>query len=104
MPKSISPLKINDRVVSHEREMVELLSNQLKSVFTIEDQSNVALIQPQSLTEATIENMCHIGSNLVRTYIKKLKPNKAEGPDEIYARIFEGMRRIDIFSVSHYIF
>ena len=87
--KSIGPLKANDKLVNSDGEMVELLSDQFKSVYTIEDNSGIAVLQTQYLTEEIMEEMGDIGSDLVREYLKRVKPNKAEGPDEIYARILK---------------
>ena len=87
VPKSIGPLKENDKVVSNDTEIVELLSNQFTSVFTVEDYSDFELLETKSLTDETIGEIGDISSDLVRSYLKRVKPNKAEGPDEIYARI-----------------
>ena len=91
--KSIGPLKANDRLVGNDTEMVELLSEQFESVFTIEDQSNLSLLQIQPLTEQSMVQLGDISSDLVRTYLKRVKPNKAEGPDEVYARILKECER-----------
>ena len=41
--------------------------------------------------------------NLVRVYLKKLKANKAEGPDAVYARILRECEK-EITSIGHNIF
>ena len=92
-PKSIGPLKVDDTIVSKDNDMVELLGNQFQSVFTIEDDSNIALLQPQILTEVTMWELGNISSETVRAYLKKLKPNKSEGPDGICARILKECER-----------
>ena len=91
--KSVGPLKVNDVVVSEDSEMVELLSDQFKSVFTIEDQGGMALLQPQPVTDEVMDEIGDISSDLVRTYLNKVKPNKAEGPDEVYARVLKECER-----------
>ena len=91
--KSIGPLKANNMLVSKDNEMVELLSNQFSSVFTIEDQSGIALLHPPTVTEETLGELGNVSSDLVRAYLKKLKPNKAEGPDNIYARVLKECER-----------
>ena len=85
--KSIGPLKANDQLVSDDGGMVSLLSNQFSSVFTVEDQGRISLLQTQCVTSEAVEELDDITSDVVRRYLKRVKPNKAEGPDEIYARI-----------------
>ena len=41
-------------VVSRDSEMVEVLNNEFKSVFTIEDESSLASLQPQTETSETV--------------------------------------------------
>ena len=85
--KTIGPLKHNAALIYEDSEMVEVLSDQFKSVFTKENQSEITLLQPQTLTEDSIRDIGNISSEMVRHYLKRVKANKAEGPDEIYARI-----------------
>ena len=84
---------MNDTIVSKDSEMLQLLSDQFKSVFTVEDATGIASIQPQSVTDKTIDEIDRINSELVRTYLKKIRPNKAEGPDDIYAKILNECER-----------
>ena len=92
-PKTIGPLKVNDTIVSKDNEMLQLLSDQFKSVFTVEDATGIASIQPQSVTDKTIDEIDGINSELVRTYLKRIRPNKAEGPDDIYAKVLNECER-----------
>ena len=85
--KSIGPLRVNDEVVSRDSEMVEVLNNEFKSVFTIEDESSLASLQPQTETSEMVGEIGTVSRDLVMKYIRKIKPNKAEGPDEIHARL-----------------
>ena len=95
--KSIGPFKVNDELVSKDSEIVELLNSRFKSVFTVEDESNFAALQPQQLTNESIGDIGNITSELVLTHIKKIRPNKAEGPDEIHARFLrEGERELSV--------
>jgi len=91
--KNIGPFKINDVLVTEDSEMVEVLNDKFQAVFTIEDQSNIAALQPQPETEATIGELGSISSELVLEYLKKVRPNKAEGPDEIHARFLREAER-----------
>ena len=85
--QNIGPLKVNDVVVSRDSEVVEVLNNKFKSVFTVEDEGNFAALQPKLQTEKSIGEVGDIDSELVLSYLKKIRPNKAEGPDEIHARL-----------------
>ena len=92
-PKSIGPLKVHDTVVSEDNEMVKLFSDQFKSVFTIEDTADIESLQSQPLTGAAMGEIDNINSELVRTYLRKIRSNKAEGPDGIYAKILNECER-----------
>ena len=48
---------MNDEVVSRGNESVEVLNNKFKSVFTIEDESTLPLLQPQTETSETEREM-----------------------------------------------
>ena len=87
--KTIGPLKSNDMLISKDDEMLQLFSDQFKSVFTIEEQNGIELLHHQPVTEATMEELGNINRDSVRVHLKQLKPNKAEGPDEVYARILK---------------
>ena len=73
-------------MVSRDSEIVELLNIGSKSVFTIEDESTLPLLQPQT---ETVGETGSVSRELVMKYIKNIRPNKAEAPDEIHARFFE---------------
>ena len=45
--KCIGPLKMNETIISKDNEMVELFSDQFRSVFTVEDQNGLVLLQPR---------------------------------------------------------
>ena len=66
--------------------MVKVLNNRFQSVFTDEDDTNIAALQSQPEIETTISGIGSVSSELVLAYLKKIRPNKAEGPDEIRAR------------------
>ena len=85
--KAVGPIKMNDLVFDKDSEMIELFSDQFRSVYTIEDQREIGMLNPQPLTQESIDDLDHISAELVRGYLKKLKANKAEGPDDIYARV-----------------
>ena len=76
-------------LISKDDEMLQLFSDQFKSVFTIEEQNGIELLHHQPVTEATMEELGNINRDSVRVHLKQLKPNKAEGPDEVYARILK---------------
>ena len=85
--KHIGPLKVNDEVVSRDSDVAKVLNNKFQSVFTDEDDTNIAALQSQPEIETTISGIGSVSSELVLTYLKKIRPNKAEGPDEIHARL-----------------
>ena len=85
--RNIGPLKNNDAIISDDKDMVELLSDQFSSVFTIEDKNETALLQMKCIAKETMSQINDINSELVRKHLSRVKPNKAEGPDEIHARI-----------------
>ena len=73
--------------------MVKVLNNKFQSVFTDEDDTNIAALQSQPEIETTISGIGSVSSELVLTYLKKIRPNKAEGPDEIHARLLRECER-----------
>ena len=86
--KKVGPLKVNGTIVSDESDMVEALNDSFKSVFTIEEGCNLSSLENQA--HRTALGMGEIGGvdKLdVLAKLKLIKPNKAEGPDEIYARV-----------------
>ena len=72
---------------SRDSEIVEVLNNEFKSVFTIEDESTLPLLQPQTETSETVGEIGSVSRELVMKYMRKIRPNKAEGPDETHARL-----------------
>ena len=91
--KHIGPFKVNDEVVSRDSDVVKVLNNKFQSVFTDEDDTNIAALQSQPEIETTISGIGSVSSELVLTYLKKIRPNKAEGPDEIHARLLRECER-----------
>ena len=72
-PHSRARVKVDDTIVSKDNDMVELLGNQFQLLFTIEDDSNIALFQSQILTEATMWELGNIKhSDTVRAYLKRI--------------------------------
>ena len=49
-------LKVNSILVSKDMDMVDVLNNEFKSVFTIEEETNIAALQPQAMTENYYRN------------------------------------------------
>lgn len=86
-PKNIGPFKVNNELISQDSEIVELLNDKFKSVFTVEDESTLTALHHQSVTEHEISDIGIINDKEVLGYIRKIRPNKSEGPDGIYARL-----------------
>ena len=84
--KGIGPIRVNDALISDDGKMAEVLNDKFQSVFTQEDKSNLAALQCQLETDEEIQDIDDIDCNRVLAYIRKIRPNKAEGPDEIHAR------------------
>ena len=84
---AVGPLEANGTTLSEDVEMVEELSKQFKSVFTVEDITNLPTVDYGSVTGDRISDVDLINSDVVLNHIRKVKPNKAAGPDEIYARL-----------------
>ena len=58
------------------------MSFKFQSVFTIED-DNLSMINYNKVTSMTIKEIGCISNHTVLTYLKKIKQNKAEEPDQI---------------------
>ena len=92
---------MKDEVVNRDGEIVEVLNNESKSGFTIEDESTLALLQPQAETsgrtvlhrEVGVGEIGSVSRELVMKHIRKIWPNKAEGPDEIHVRLLRELER-----------
>lgn len=85
--RTVGPLQVNGSVVSSDLEMTECLNNQFKSVFTDENTSNIAKLNCIPVTQNTLDDIQFIDKDMVLKHLKKIRSNKAEGPDEVYARI-----------------
>ena len=67
--------------------MVVVLNNEFKSVFTIEDESSLASLQPQMETSETVGEIGSVSRERVMKHIRKIRPNKAQRPGEMHARL-----------------
>ena len=89
---SVGPLEVNGNLVTEDVEIVEELSSQFKSVFTSEDKSKLPIVDHSLVPPVRLGSIDPISAAVVSTYLKKIKPNKAAGPDEVYARILHEAR------------
>ena len=78
---------MNDEEVSRNSEIVEVLNNEFRSVFTIEDENTLASLQPKTETPETVGEIGECKQGTCDEEYKKIRPNKAKGPDEIQARL-----------------
>ena len=84
--KNVGPLKVNNTIVSEDNKIVEHLNDSFQSVFTTEDVCAMQSLKHPLVTQASICDIANIHSAEVLAHMKRMKPNKAEGPDEIFAR------------------
>ena len=78
----ISALKDNGRLFNIHKDKAKILNRQYQSTFTKEDDDQ---IPSPSITP--YPNMGEIDG--IRTFLQKIKPRKATGPDDILARILK---------------
>jgi len=97
---TIGPLEVNGTTLGEDSEMVEELSKQFKSVFTLEDMTNLPTIHHSSVTWDLTNDVDFIDSDVVYNHIRKIKPNKPAGPDEIYARVLRETEKELAFPLS----
>lgn len=84
---SIGPLEVNGSVIDHDVDIVEALSEQFKTVFTVEDITRIPEIDGHRLSNVELTDIGLVDKDMVLKHIGKIRPNKAEGPDEISARL-----------------
>ena len=63
-------------------------------------------MQPKPVTSETISEVVSVNSEIVLKYLRKIKQNKAEGPDDIHARLLRECENqlavpLAIFFLSH---
>ena len=85
--KNIGPLKSDGMIVCEDKGIVELFNKQFKSVFTEEDHLNMSLIGDHGVTDKKMKELGTITKDEVLIHMRKIKINKSEGPDNIYARV-----------------
>ena len=56
-------------------------------MFSIEDESTLPLLQPQTETSETVGEIESVSRELVMKYIRKIRPKTSRGADEIHARL-----------------
>ena len=77
---------MNNTIVSENNKIVEHLNDNFQSVFTTEDVCAMGSLKHSLVTQANICDIANIHSAEVLAHLKRMKPNKAERPDEIFAR------------------
>ena len=84
--RSVGPLEVNGKILSEDKDIVQVLSEQFSSVFTKE---NVGTIRFTPLFQRNkVENL-EITEDKIKSLLKEIKPNKAAGPDDLYARVLK---------------
>lgn len=82
----ISPLHINDRIISSAKEKAETLNHQFSSVFTREDQSTIPNLGPSHIPDIPDLVLTIDG---IEKLLRGLQPHKSPGPDGITARVLK---------------
>jgi hypothetical protein len=82
---NIGPLKVDQGLVSDNKEMAQVLNNFFTSVYGHEPPGNAP--QVAKLPSRTVLSDLHIDSNSVKKKLLALKPNSAPGPDKISPRV-----------------
>ena len=77
--------------ISNNIEVAEILNNYFISVFTAEDQSNIPVVENCVNNENSLKYIDVTNSDIISA-IKKLKPTKSPGPDQIYAKTLLEMK------------
>ena len=83
----ISPLKDKGILHTDSKSKADILSNQFQSVFTNENLTNLPQLPNQNLSPQMPP--IHITVRGIEKLLKELKPNKAQCPDNIPARILK---------------
>ena len=83
---SVGPLKHNDKTVSDDPGMADVLNKFFASVFTKENVTTMPVPEQVFDGDAPVKN-AHICPECIVAKIKKLKPGSAPGPDKIPAKI-----------------
>ena len=76
----VSPLKDKGKLVSESKKKAEILLNQFKSVFTIDNNKDIPDMKKRVGDSV---NDIKIDENEVEKLLEKIQPHKASGPDEI---------------------
>ena len=76
----ISPLLVDGSIISDPQGKAAVLSDQFRSVFTLEDTSNVPNLDGNTFAPMSAIS---ISSRGIQAQLDNLDPNKAQGPDKI---------------------
>ena len=85
----VGPLKDQDRLVTDTSEMCDKFNNFFTSVFTIEGDTDIPLLDP--LCENTLTSFTMINEDIEKK-IERLKPSSAPGPDKFGPRVLIGIK------------
>jgi len=83
---SVGPLEVDGEIVVDDCDIVESLSKQFSSVFTKDNSGTIGTSVGHAMAGDMLEDLT-ITTEAVEKQLQNIKPNKASGPDEIYARI-----------------
>ena len=90
----MSPLKNGRKLIINSKEQAHFLNNQLCSVFSPSDtvtaeEFTLCCLPQQNLLEYTDCKDIHITEEGMKTFLLKLDPNKACGPDGVTPRLMK---------------
>ena len=82
----VSPLKVNGKLFSDNKEKANILNQQYQSVFTKENPNEIPI--PSGIRFPSMPEIS-VSCTGVEKLLRQINPNKASGPDEVPARVLK---------------
>ena len=84
--KGVGPFIRDGEVIADSMVIVDVLNDYFSSVFMDEGEGGPSYPNMDDVGDLLMEDSLDISSGLISKFIRNIKPNKAPGPDGIYAR------------------